>query len=162
MSQTVEIDIPALSETLFSATRDGMPEIISVNSALLGFAHVDLFRWHLCITLEARELIDNGMPSPDESALLFRLGDEIEEIVLGGRTGNGAVNALFLARSTWNGGRELIYRVHDPEIAHHALQLALTRQQWEREWDYRMEDDAEWEKAGYIFQLFPQSHGNND
>jgi len=154
MNKTVEIDLPEPAETLFNATRDGMREVVSINRALLGFAHPELFQWHLRITLEARELIDNGMPSPDESALLFRLGDEIEAVVLAGRTSYDAVNALFLARSTWNGVRELYYRVHDPEITHQALQAELTRQQWEREWDYRMEDDQRWEKAGYLFQLF--------
>lgn len=162
MNQAVNIDIPEPVETLFDAKRDGMPEIISVNKSLLGFAHPDIFPWHLCITLEARELIDNGMPSPDESALLFRLGDEIEAVVLGGRTSFDAANALFLARSTWDGVRELYYRVHDPEVAHQALQIALTQQQWEREWNYRMECDESWEKAGYIFQLFPRAQGCND
>jgi hypothetical protein len=154
MNDTVTIEIPEPVYTMFDAKRDGLPEIIVVNRALLGFAHNAVFPWYLCVTIEARELIDNGMPAPAEQELLYRLGDEIEETVVGGRTGADAVNALFLARSTWDGLRQLLFYVHDPEIAHAALQSLLASRTWEREWDYRMEGDDEWEKAGFVFQLF--------
>ncbi|SUD40935.1 Uncharacterised protein [Ectopseudomonas mendocina] len=60
------------------------------------------------------ELIENGMPSENESKLLFDLGDEIESVILKERTEQGAENAMFLARSTWNEARELMFQVHDP------------------------------------------------
>lgn len=152
-------DPPAPDETLFKATRGGLPEIIAINRALLGFAHIEAFRWHLLVTIHAGELIDNGMPSPDDSALLFALGDEIEEALLAARTSLDAPNLLFLARSTWNGAREYAYYVHDPEIANAALQALLARRTWEREWDYRMKEDPAWEEAGHVFKLFPDTSG---
>ncbi len=78
-----------------------------------------------------------------------------------GRSQNNGENALFLARSTWNERRELLFQVHNPEIAHIALQSLLTSRQWERDWDYRMEQDLEWSKPAYIFQLFPQAKGSD-
>ena len=159
--RTVTIKIPEPHYTLFNATRSGLPEVIVVNDALLSFPHSDVFAWHLCVTLEAKELIENGMPSPDESALLFDIGDEIEEVVLAGRTENNGENALFLARSTWNERRQLLFQVHNPEIAHAALQSLLNSRQWQREWDYCMEQDLEWSKPAYIFQLFPQANGSD-
>lgn len=151
------IILPQQREVLMTTKRDGLAEVIAVNEALLSFPHSTIFPWYLCVTLEAKELIDNGMPSPTESALLFQTGDEIEASVLAGRTEHGADNALFLARSTWNGLRQLLYYVHDPEITHLALQALLASRTWERDWDYRMEEDVDWEKAAYVFQLFPQA-----
>ena len=159
--RTVTIDIPEPYFTVFNCSRSGMPEVIVVNRALLAFPYNEIFAWHLCITLEVEELIENGMPSPDESALLFEIGDEIEEIVLAGRTEGGGENALFLARSTWNELRELRFQIHNPEIAHEALQKLLNSRVWSREWDYRMEEDVEWSNAANVFQLFPQVNGSD-
>ena len=157
----VRIVVPEPHFTIFDATREGMPEIIVVNDALLSFAHAGIFPWYLKVTLEARELIENGMPSEPESKLLFRIGDEIEAVVLSGRTDRGAENALFLARSTWNELRELRFQVHDPEIAHTSLQELLKGRKWERPWNYEMFSDPTWERAGYVFQLFPLARGRD-
>jgi hypothetical protein len=99
------------------------------------------------------------MPSPIESVLLFEMVDELSLVIMSGKTMSGSVNALFLARSTWNGIRELYYYIHDPEIVHGKLQQALNSKTWCREWSYRMECDEEWEKASHIFQVFPQANG---
>lgn len=159
--RTVTIQIPEPHYTLFNATRAGLPEIIVVNDALLSFPHCEIFGWHLCVTLEAKQLIENGMPSQEESALLFEIGDEIEQVVLAGRTENDGENALFLARSTWNEQLELLFQVHNPEIAHAALQSLLSGRHWPRGWDYRIEQDFEWSNAAYVFQLFPQANGSD-
>jgi hypothetical protein len=140
----VRIVVPEPHCTLFEATREGLPEVIVVNDALLTFPHAEIFPWHLKVTLAARELIENGMPSEPESKLLFEIGDQIEAVVLAGRTSNGGVNALFLARST-----------------HADLQALLNGRAWERPWEYEMKHDGQWQKAGYVFQLFPQAHGRN-
>lgn len=155
----VEISIPDEAEELFNVRRDGLPEVIAINAGLLSFPHHSIFPWYLCITLEAQDLIDNGMPSPRESDLLFEMVDELSLTVMDGRTMSGSVNALFLARSTWNGKRELYYYVHDPEVAHGKLQQALNSKTWCREWSYRMEFDKKWENASYIFQVFPKASG---
>ena len=157
----VEISIPAPLYTLFDATRSGKPEVVVVNEALLAFPHAEVFSWHLRITLDARELVENGMPSPAESEVLFHIGDEIESLVLSGRTAHNAENALFLARSTWDGCRELLFQVHDPEVTHVALQELLGSRAWGRSWDYRMTNDPEWSNAANLFQLFPQARGSD-
>jgi hypothetical protein len=161
MSREVRIVLPEPRYTIFDVKRDGSPEIIVVNESLLAFRHLDAFRWHLRITIEAKELIENGMPSPAESEVLEKFGDNLEAIVLSGRTDRGADNALFLARSTWNGVRQLLYQVHDPEVAHAALQQELKITSHLREWDYRMTDDPQWVNAANVFQLFPQAKGND-
>ena len=84
---------------------------------------------------------------------------QIEDTVLTGRTEHGSENALFLARSTWNKTRELLFQVHNPDVTHAALQLLLQSREWERAWDYKMQNDREWSNAAYIFQLFPITNG---
>ncbi|MDB6014055.1 MAG: hypothetical protein JWL65_6305 [Gammaproteobacteria bacterium] len=160
-AETVSVRVPEPHFTLFNAQRDGMPEVIVVNDALLAFPHHELFPWHLRVRLEVIELVENGMPSPTESELLFEIGDAIEIAVLNGRTQLGAKNALFLARSTWNEMRELLFQVHDPEIANSALQELLESRHWHRPWEYRMQEDPQWKEAAYVFALFPIARGSD-
>ena len=161
MPERITVKIPDAHLTLFDVQRSGQPEIIVVNDALLAFRHPTVFPWHLRVSIDAKDLIENGMPSPAEGAVLDRVGEAIEEVVLAGRTDSGADNAIFLARSTWNGLRELLYRVHDPEITHQELQRLLKLQSHERAWDYRISHDIEWSMAANVFQLFPQARGSD-
>ena len=118
-----------------------------------------MFPWHLRIRLEARHLADQRMPTSEESEILFRVGDRIEAAVVSGRTDRGGKNALFLARSTWNGLREIYFQVHDPEVADAALQQLIADPHREREWEYRMAQDAQWQEAGRLFLLYPTAQG---
>jgi hypothetical protein len=125
-----------------------------VNEALLAFQHAEVFQWHLEVRIEARDLAEQGMPTPDESAVLFEFGDRIEAGIVGR-------NALFLARSTWNGLRELVFRVHDPKVADAVLRELLEERPPVREWHYEMRQDSDWALAGIIFRLFPDAKGYN-
>jgi len=150
----ISIEIPEPRESLINATREGLPEVLVANRALLSFAHTEVFGWHLLVSVEAVDLIESGMPSLAESEVLFDVCDEIEAGVLGTLTDRGSVNALLLARGTWNGTRELAFYVHDPEIVNDALQALLKSRKWTRDWSYHMKEDFDWEEAGYIFKLF--------
>ena len=148
----VRVILPEEHYTLFNTSRQELPEVIVVNDALLTFQHTDVFPWHLDIQIDAQDFGDNGMPTPDESAALFELGDAMQSELVGR-------NALFLARSTWNAIRELSFRVHDPEVADSILREMLDKKPHAREWEYRMQHDPEWHLAGYIFKLFPLANG---
>ena len=148
----VDIVVPEPHYTLFNSTRDDLPEVIVVNDALLAFQHHEIFLWHLEVNIQAEDLADKGMPTPEESQLLFEIGDKIESAVEGR-------NSLFLARSTWDGLRQLSFRVHDPELANDTLQSLLADKPHTRFWEYRMHHDPEWQEAGCIFRLFPLANG---
>lgn len=152
--QYVRIVLPEAHYTLFDAMRSDLPEVIVVNDALLTFLHLDIFPWHLEISIHATHLADQGMPTPEESALLFEIGDSIERAIEGN-------NALFLARSTWGGLRQLSFRVHDPEQANDTLQSILANKPHTRPWEYRMHADPHWHEAGYFFKLFSTAEGAN-
>ena len=149
----VSIVVPKPRYTLFDTTRRDLPAVVVVNDALLAFEHTEIFAWHLEVTLHAVNLAEKGMPAPDESRLLFRIGDEIERLI-------GGYNALFLARSTWGGFRQIAFRVHDPDVADQTLQQLLAQPQI-RQWEFRMEHDPAWQQSGMYFQLYPSASGHD-
>jgi len=144
---TVTIEIPEPRYTLLDGKRDELPEVLVVNGALRDLEHPEIFAWHLEVIIEASDLAEQRMPTPAESKVLNALGDEIEEALVG-------YNAIFLARSTWNGFRELVYRVYDPEVANATLQ-AMTEGENARPWQFEMRHDPEWSEANWFLQLVP-------
>lgn len=142
----VRIVLPEESYTLMEYKQENLPCIAVVNTGLLGFEHKDIFRWHLSVIIDFEELIDNGMPSEEERAIVDPFCDQLdEEIKAGG-------NALFLVRETWNKTRRLVWMVYDPEIANQHLQYIIEHYRHPRPFDYRMEQDANWEQPEWYFR----------
>jgi hypothetical protein len=152
----VTIAYPEPFYSVFNTSRGALPAVVVVNAALREFAHRDLFPWHLYVTIDARELADRGMPTRDECLVLDAVGDLIETKVLETR------NAIFLARETWNGQRELVYRVNDPEVAAQALRALIDRGEQRREWEFRMDADVEWSDAAPYLSLFETATTEGD
>jgi hypothetical protein len=154
--ERVRIDLPADDcWTLFSVTRGGKPEVLFVNNALRDFEHRAIFPWHLRIWIEVVDLAEQGMPQPEEQERLYILGDEIEDTLLAAKSKFDSQNVLYLARSTWDGLRELIFRVHDPEIANRVLQEVTKSRTWDRAWGFEMEHDRDWARAVPILACYP-------
>lgn len=156
-----KVELPEPIYTLFSTTRKELPEVVFVNEALLAFEHIDIFPWFLIIEMPYTDFADNEMPSPEEGEVLGDISDQIEAVALKGRTKLGAANALFLARSTWGGIRNIAFQIHDPEVTHQLLRSLLKSQDWIRDWQYEIRHDPTWQEAGYFFQLFPLFKGTD-
>ena len=120
--------------------------VLVVNSALCRFEYPEVFPWSLSVIVFAEALVANGMPAAVESELLDHVGDKIESAVLANR------NAVFAARSTWNGERQLLFRVHSAERANDALQ-GLIAGKSARAWDFHMEHDPSWSAVAHYLQL---------
>ena len=97
------------------------------------------------------------MPDPEEQETLNAIGDGLEDALVAALTEFGSPNVLSFARSTWDGQRELMFRVHDPEIANAVLQAKIASKTWERHWDFRMEEDRSWKLTAPIMALYPVS-----
>lgn len=97
------------------------------------------------------------MPDPEEQELLHAICDELEGALQAAKTEFGSPNVLYFARSTWDGQRELMFRVHDPEIANGVLQAKISSKKWDRDWDFRMEEDRDWTLTASITALYPAS-----
>jgi hypothetical protein len=148
---TVEYTEPIYSH--FNTSRGDLPAVVGVNAALREFKHRDLFPWHLSVLITPQALAEQGMPTGEECLVLDAVDDEIEAVVTGDR------NAFFLARETWNGRRQLLFRVHDPEVADRFLQQLISRGSQQREWEFLMEYDAYWSFAAPYLSLFTSARG---
>ena len=157
--KTIRLKPPEPHYTLFKGVRKGLPEVVVVNDALLTFKEIEIFPWHLMIWIDAKDIAENGMPTHAESDVLLNLAEDIEAKLVDAKTAHGAVNVLFLSRSTWNEQCELEYYVHDPEVAHEVLQALVNGPKKSRPWEYRMEHDPDWQGAAPTFKIFPLAKG---
>ncbi len=139
--------VPKPYYTLINTSKGKDPAVVVVNSALRAFEDREAFPWHLKLNIDCKLLGANGMPTTQEVEILQHLEDDISSVLQAGE------NAIFLARITCLGARDLLYRVHDPEAANNALQQLVSAPSQLREWDYRMEQDTDWELAKPELQL---------
>ncbi|WP_116473584.1 DUF695 domain-containing protein [Zobellella maritima] len=138
--------IPEETHTLVEFNQNDLPGVATINSALVSFEPKEAFAWHLSIMIEAKELGDYRMPTPLEQKLLYDFEDTIEPTI----KANG--NALFLARVTHDGRRELVYRIYDPKPLNSYLQNLTQSKAKLRPFEFQMEPDEHWEKASWFIQ----------
>ncbi len=115
--------------------------ICAINQSLANFDSKIVFGWHLSIIVECAQLAGNGMPTSDEKAVIDNIGRHFD---LHLKTDG---NALFLARTTWNGTRQFLYRVYNPEIANAFLMGIVDNGREVRPLDFKMEHDPDWNLA---------------
>lgn len=142
-----KVEIPEDKPALFKFKQDELPGIVYVNTALSGFEPKQVFAWHLTVYIIFETLVENGMPSIEEREIVDPFGDGIEKNIRGNFD---KPNALFLARVTWNGTRELIFRVFDPEVANDYLQNIIASKDYPRELSFRMEEDPDWKETTFF------------
>ena len=146
MPQEYRVTIPDEVFAILEWTQDDLPAICVVNQALANFEPKVVFAWHLSIIVDCAELADNGMPTSDEKEILDQIGDYFDAHI------KADGNALFLARITWNGTRQFLYRVYDPEVANALLMDVIDNQKNIRPFDFRMEHDQNWKYAKYFLK----------
>lgn len=149
--QPITIEYPETIYSLIETSCDDLPSIVVVNGALPKFTHREIFPWHLSVIITPRDLAEQGMPTADENTVLHAIGEEIDAGVI--RNGN----ALFLSRETWNGQRQLLYRVHNPDVADTCLRELIALNKHRRDWEYRMERDEPWSLAERMLSLLARA-----
>lgn len=135
--------IPEEVHTVLEFRQRDLPGFATVNTALREFEPKVAFSWHLSLLLQCVDLIDNRLPSPDEQELLYKFEDGLDPLL------KADGNALFLARVTHDGLRELTWRIHEPEAANAVIQKILRTKDHPRPIDYRMEEDPQWLRASW-------------
>ena len=150
-TKNVEVEIPEDHYALVESSVDDLPAVIVVNTALRDFKAKDVFGWSCSLIIDYKELAQNGMPTHEESELVYEYFEKLDSAIRGDVN---HPNALFLARITWNGTLEAIWQVNDPEIVHKYLQNIIAEKSYPREMDYRIEYDAKWENVSYYTQDF--------
>jgi hypothetical protein len=139
-----EVFLPEEFYSLVKFNQENMPGIAVINKGLKGFHQRNVFAWHLSLMLEYEMLIDNGMPSSEERNITDPFLDKLECDLKGDPF---RPNGLFLARITWNGTKELIWRIYSPIIADKYLKDIINSHSYPRPFDFRMEHDPGWKMA---------------
>ena len=139
--------IPDEDYQIVKFRQDDLPGVAVINRALREFEPKVVFSWHLSVMIQFVDLIEQGMPSQADRDLVDPFGDMLDARFKGDSPEKP--NALFLARITWKGSRELIYRVFDPEPADAVLREVIEKKTYPREFDYRINNDAGWKLASW-------------
>ena len=130
--------------------QDDLPGVAYINRSLIHFQPKEVFSWHLSIMLDIEDTVENGMPSRKERELLNEFGEVLDNNIKG--KDKEKLNALFLARITWNKTRELIWRVYDPKPANKYLQQLISDNSLSRPFDYRIDADKDWNLAEWLLR----------
>jgi hypothetical protein len=149
-----KVIIPEEKYTIVEYKQENLPAIMVMNVSLLKFEPKEAFSWNLSILIQFNELNNNGMPAKEETDLIIPF-EECIDVQLKG-TDKNKPNSLFLARITWNGTRELIYRVYDPENVNNYLQKIIKNKNYPREFDFRMEYDEKWKLNEWFLELIKE------
>ncbi len=139
-----KVVIPDEVYAILEWQRNDLPAICVVNQALANFEPKVVFSWRLSIIVDCVELAKRGMPTPEERGVLDQLGKQFDAHF------KADGNALFLARITWSGTRQFLYRVYDPEVANRYLTAIIEDETNARPFEFRMEHDETWEYARHL------------
>ncbi len=140
-----KVIVPDELHQVLEFIQEDAPGVAVINASLKTFQPQEVFGWHLSIMIDLKDVVENGMPSESEqkSFKIFEafLGENIR-----GRDAERP-NALFLARTTWNHTRELVWRVYEPEVCNWFLENLIADDSVPQSFDYKMEYDKEWKLA---------------
>ena len=142
-SNEVRVIFPEEVFSTMEFTQQNKPGIGVVTSSLKEFKQRDIFPWHLSVVLYYDDLIENGMPSIKERQETDQFCNHLEELLKG--EDSNKPNGLFLGRFTWNATRELIWKIHNPEIADQEMKKIIDTEDHPRPFDYKMDPDPKWE-----------------
>lgn len=139
-----EVVIPEEQHGGFDFTQDEMPGMAVVNVALDGFEPKLVFAWHLSMLVDYKDLDDDEYPSPAEEEILGEFETSLDQQL------KEDDNALFLARVSHAGQRELVWRIYDPKVAHEQLQSILSNKSHPRPFEYKIDHDEQWAETEWF------------
>lgn len=148
-NKTKKIRIPEEEFAVVQCAFDETPAVIVVNTSLSKFKHKDVFAWSCSLVIRYKDLAENGMPTAEESDFVYQYLEELSTQIIGDPS---HPNALYLARVTWNGTCEVIWQVYDPEPVNEFLKGIIESESYPREFDYKMEYDAKWDKVSWYLK----------
>jgi len=144
-----KVIIPEESYSLIEFNYENLPGIAVINSSLKNFKSKEIFPWRLSIKIDCKEIAENGMPSKNEVKIIDAYGDLLDTKIKGDKL---KPDALFLARVTLNGVRELIWRLHNADLTNDILQQIILENNSPREFDYEIDEDEAWELDAWFLK----------
>lgn len=149
-AQEPQITLPEESLSIVTFEIDSLPAVAVIDAALTDFEHKKSFEWHCSLIIECKELVENGMPSPTELELLDKFEDELSKNLAGD---SELPNAIFFARITHNGTRQLIWKVGKPKQAYDYLKSVMEADRYPRNFEFVIERDVDWKMTEYLSEM---------
>lgn len=120
---------------------DGRKLIANIDLSLRTFADKSSFPWFLSLSTALREADTDGLPTKREADALNSWEDRVEAAIA------LTANSKYVGRVTWNGYRELLYQLEQPEAAVSALQRLIDGGAT-RPFAFRCQRDDSWSHVG--------------
>ncbi|MGB1038188.1 MAG: DUF695 domain-containing protein [Bacteroidia bacterium] len=147
-SNEIRVFFPEEAYSTIEFNQDDLPGIGVIADSLKQFKERKVFGYHLSVVIYYNDLIENGMPSQKEREETDPFCEYLEDLLKGDNPKHP--NGLFLGRLTWNKTRELIWKIHDPEIADKELKRIIETEEHPLPFDYRMDPDSNWELSKHL------------
>jgi hypothetical protein len=117
---------------------------ITANYAYKNYKFKADYPWFLWIEIETKDKNENGHPTNSEAKFLNQMEDLIDAEL------RKVCVSHYIARTTLNGSRELLYYVDDPEKVNPVLQRLVSDPNPIRQFQFKMEEDKDWNNVDYI------------
>ena len=126
--------------SVLQSEMDGHPLIAVVDMGLRGYTEKSSVPWFLSVSTPLVSPTSDGLPTRADANNVNEWEDGIEQEL------RGEGRFVYVGRVTWNGHRELLYYVAQPEASTKKLQRLIDRRAW-RPFAFRCERDDKWEKV---------------
>lgn len=140
--------LPEEGFTIIQYSDKGLPGFGAINFNLKGFGNKEFFGWFCSLIIQYDNVRPDGLPVEEEMTATRDFEEKVCEMI----TGNDKrhPNVLFLGDLTWNGTRQMMWRVSDPEPVHALLGNIINRGDYPRHFSYEIVKDPEWEQTAFI------------
>ena len=125
---------------LLETEMNGRRLIANIDLSLRMFTDKRGFPWLLSLSRALQEADEDGLPTREEADALNAWEEQAELAI------SSAVNSKYVGRVTWNGHRELLYHLKEPEAATSALQRLIDGRTT-RPFAFRCQRDESWSRS---------------
>ncbi len=131
---------PPESFSIIEATFNNNPVIGSFNMAYKKYKKKDKYPWCLKIVigLDLENLFNNGLPKDSESAIAYKLEDELLTEI------HKLATAHYIGHLFNDTFLDVYIYLDEPEKAHKYLQTQIDKNGLIREFDYKIIQDSKW------------------
>lgn len=125
---------------LLETEMNGRKLIANIDLSLRTFRDKRSLPWLLSLSTSLKDADEEGLPTTVEADALNAWEDQVEQVI------SSAVNFKYVGRVTWNGHRELLYHLKEPEAAAAALQRLIDGRT-SRPFAFRCQRDESWSQV---------------
>ena len=140
-----------------SKDKDGQIVLMVINSSLRHRRDdailKQVFGYYCSIVFDYEDVDDNLWPTSEEFSVMRDYVERVDKAI---KNDMNHPNALFVARITHAGTCQMIWMLNNPDITIEYLDRVIANKEQEREFEYQIESDVEWDSIGYFLQDFPE------